>query len=161
MDLEKARKQITANVAAQALYMKTIDDAEKKLSEDFVEIPYEFSIRLGMIDHYRRIHPDTKKSDIDILIHIENLFDKYDDDIVGVRDFNVDLDEVIISLDAITDIKNISDIIHVVNSILISSGSTQKMKYYVETSMELSKIIKDVKEKIEEEVRPLIAKTDS
>ena len=163
MDLAKARLTIKANVEAQALYMKTIDDAEKKLSEDFVEVTYEVSIRLGMIDHYRKIHPGTGKSDEEILVHIENLFDKYDDVVVGtnVRDFNVDLDEVIISLDAVTDVENIPDIIHVVNSILISSGSKQKMRYFLEANADISKAIEDVKVKIEEEVRPLIIKTDS
>lgn len=163
MDLEKARLTITANVAAQALYMKTIDDAEKKLSEDFVEVPYEFSIRIGMIDHYRNKHPETEKSDAEILEYIEYLFDKHEDDDIfaRTRDFNVDLDEVLISLDAITDIENIPDIIHVVNSILISSGSKQKMRYFVEAKADLSKVKEDVKIEINDKVRPLLIKTDS
>ena len=33
MDLQKARLTITANVAAQALYMKTIDDAKVVIEE--------------------------------------------------------------------------------------------------------------------------------
>jgi hypothetical protein len=81
MDLKEARLQINKNVQSQTEYMKTIDDAEKKMNDAFVEIPFKVSIQLGMIDHYRELHPGIEKSDEEILAYIDSLFLKYDDDV--------------------------------------------------------------------------------
>lgn len=85
MNIVDGRKQIKENAVTQALYMKTIDDADAKFKEDFVEIPYETSIKIGMIEHYIKKHPDTDKSDEEILEYIEYLFDKHEDDDVFAK----------------------------------------------------------------------------
>jgi len=135
MNLDKARITIANNVEAQALYMKTIDDAEKKMNDSFVEIPFELSIKLGMIDHYRRKHPDVDKSDDDILKHIEYLFETYDDvpvqQPVSVETVKTLADESIETINAyinsleneITDLSGFSSKLDEINITLIEFGT--------------------------------------
>ena len=80
MKLLEARQQIAANETVTTRYHKLIDEAELYFANNYKEIDFKTSMKIGLCDYFRGKYPDRIKTDEEWLAHIEMLEDKWGND---------------------------------------------------------------------------------